>query len=39
MIDAVNEIDLPPSAQLMVSLFDANDAVTDDGFGGRVPSS
>lgn len=35
----VNEIDLPPSPQLIVNVLPENDAEKVDGLGGLVPSS
>ena len=33
------EMDLPPSETLMVRVLPEKEPVTDEGFGGRVPSS
>ena len=39
VIEAVKEIDFPPSLTLMVKVEPEKEPVTEDGFGGRVPSS
>ena len=38
-METEKEIDLPPSETLMVKVLPEKEAVTDEGFGGRVPSS
>jgi hypothetical protein len=38
-MDAVKLIVLPPSAQVIVRVFEAKVAENVDGFGGKVPAS
>ena len=38
-METLKEIDFPPSLTLMLREFPEKDAVTEEGFGGSVPSS